>query len=143
VSIVVRHPEDDPKAFRASAILQKRARENPKIRFLWNREVVSVDGNDHVTSVRLRNLATMEQEQFATEGVFVNIGHIPQTDFLRGFVDLDDHGYICSDHHLRTRVPGVFAAGDARVNASQYAQAIVAAGEGAMAAIEADRFLAA
>jgi thioredoxin reductase (NADPH) len=143
ISIVVRHPEDDPKAFRASAILQKRAQEHPKINFLWNREVVSVEGEQHVVGVRLRNLATSAEEIHPTDGVFVNIGHQPQTDFVRGLIDLDEHGYIHTDDRLHTNVPGVFAAGDARANANQYAQAIVAAGEGAMAAIEADRYLAA
>ena len=142
VTIVVRHPEDDPKAFRASAILQQRAREHPKIRFLWNRVVDSVEGDDHVTGVRLRHLVTGEVETIPIDGVFVNIGHLPQTDFLRGTIDLDNNGYICTDISLHTNVPGIFAAGDARVNANQYAQAVVAAGEGAIAAIEAEKYLA-
>ena len=142
VTIVVRHPEDDPKAFRASAILQQRAREHPKIRFLWNRVVDSVEGDDHVTGVRLRHLVTGEVETIPIDGVFVNIGHLPQTDFLREIIDLDEDGYICTDVFLHTNVPGIFAAGDARVNANQYAQAVVAAGEGAIAAIEAEKYLA-
>lgn len=142
VTIVVRHSEDDPKAFRASAILQQRAKEHPKIRFLWNRAVDSVEGDDHVTGVRLRHLETNEAETIPIDGVFVNIGHLPQTDFLRGTIDLDKKGYICTDVFLHTNVPGMFAAGDARVNANQYAQAVVAAGEGAIAAIEAEKYLA-
>ena len=142
VTIVVRHPEDNPKAFRASAILQQRAQEHPKIRFLWNRVVDSVEGDDRVTGVRLRHLETNELETIPIDGVFVNIGHLPQTDFLRGTVDLDEDGYICTDAFLHTNVPGIFAAGDARVNANQYAQAVVAAGEGAIAAIEAEKYLA-
>ena len=142
VTIVVRHPEDDPKAFRASAILRQRAKEHPKIRFLWNRVVDSVEGDDHFTGVRLRNLETNETETIPIDGVFVNIGHLPQTDFLHGTIVLDENGYIQTDDSLHTNVPGIFAAGDARVNANQYAQAIVAAGEGAVAAIEAERFLA-
>ena len=142
VTIVVRHPEDDPKAFRATAILQKRAKEHPKIRFLWNRIVDSVEGDDRVSGVCVRHLAMNEVETIPIDGVFVNIGHLPQTDFLRGSIDLDKEGYIQTDAFLHTNVPGIFAAGDARVNANQYAQAIVAAGEGAIAAIEAEKHLA-
>lgn len=142
VTIVVRHPEDDPKAFRASAILQQRAKEHPKIRFLWNHVVDSVEGDDHVVGVRLRQLETTEVETLPIDGVFVNIGHVPQTDFLRGSIDLEGEGYIQTDAFLHTNVAGIFAAGDARVNANQYAQAIIAAGEGAIAAIEAEKYLA-
>jgi thioredoxin reductase (NADPH) len=141
VSIVIRHPESDPKAFRASAILQRRAREHPTIRFLWNRTVEAVLGEDHVTGARLRNLETGESETLDIDAVFVNIGHSPQTDFLRGAIDLDDAGYIVTDARLRTNVAGIFAAGDARAEASKYAQAIVAAGEGAIAAIETEQYL--
>jgi thioredoxin reductase (NADPH) len=142
VTIAVRHPQNDPKAFRASAILQQRAREHPKIRFLWNRIVESIEGDTHVSGVRFRHLETNEPETRAFDGVFVNIGHLPQTDAFRGTIDLDDDGFIQTNIHLHTNVPGIFAAGDARVNANQYAQAIVAAGEGAMAAIEAEKYLA-
>jgi len=142
VTIVVRHPEGDPKAFRASGILQKRALEHPKIRFLWNRVVDSVEGDDQLDGVSLRHLETGEMELMPIDGVFVNIGHLPQTDLLRGTIDLDEEGYILTDTFLHTNVPGIFAAGDARVNANQYAQAIVAAGEGAIAAIEAGKYLA-
>jgi thioredoxin reductase (NADPH) len=142
VYIVVRHPEEDPKALHATPILQQRAKAHPKIRFLWNCTVESIDGDDHVTGVHLRNLGTGAVEEFPTDGVFVNIGHHPETDFLRGTVGLDEDGYILTDESLRTNVPGIFAAGDARVQANQYAQAIVAAGEGAKAAIEAEKYLA-
>ena len=143
VSIVVRHPEDDPRAFRASGILQRRAREHPKIDFLWNRVVDAVLGEDRVEVARLRDLATDETEDVPIDGVFVNIGHLPQTEFLRGTVDLDPTGYIVTDGCLRTNVRGVFAAGDARIDAHRYAQGVVAAGEGAIAAIEAEKYLAA
>jgi len=139
VSIVVRHPEDDPKAIRASAILRRRALEHPKIRFLWNCTVDEILGDGRVSGVRLRDLETGQTRDLATDGVFVNIGHDPQTEFLRDTVRLDENGYIATDAHLRTNVPGVFAAGDARIFAHHYAQGIVAAGEGAIAAIEAER----
>ena len=141
VTIVVRHPEGDPKAFRASAILQKRAMDHPKIHFLWNRVVDAVEGDDHVTGVRLRDLETDEIEAMPIDGVFVNIGHLPLTKILHGTIDLDEYGYIVTDKFLHTNIPGIFAAGDARVTANQYAQAIVAAGEGAIAAIEAEKHL--
>jgi thioredoxin reductase (NADPH) len=142
VAIVVRHPENDPKAFRSAGILQRRAREHPKIDFLWNRVVEAVLGADRVEGVRLRNLATNETEDVPIDGVFVNIGHLPQTDFLRETVDLDPDGYIVTDGRLRTNVPGIFAAGDARIDTHRYAQGVVAAGEGAIAAIEVEKYLA-
>lgn len=141
ITIVVRHPEGDPKAFRASAILQKRAMDHPKIHFLWNRVVDSVEGDNRVTSVRLRDLETDEIEDMPIDGIFVNIGHLPLTDIFRGTIDLDEYGYIVTDTFLHTNIPGIFAAGDARVTANQYAQAIIAAGEGAIAAIEAEKHL--
>jgi len=141
VSIVIRHPEDDPKAFRASPILQQRAREHPKIDFLWNRVIEAVLGEDYLAGVRLRDAATGETEDISIDGVFVNIGHLPQTEFLRETVRLDPGGYVVTDERLRTNVAGVFAAGDARIDAHRYAQAVVAAGEGAIAAIEAEKYL--
>jgi len=141
VSIAVRHPEEDPKAFRASAILQQRARQHPKIRFLWNLAVEEVLGDAHVSGVRLRHLDTEEEETVPIDGVFVNIGHIPQTDFLRGVVELDEGGYIKTNQQLQTNVPGIFAVGDTRIGANRYAQAIVAAGEGAMGSIEVEKYL--
>jgi thioredoxin reductase (NADPH) len=141
ISIVVRHAENDPRAFRASGILGQRVREHPKIGFLWNRVVEELLGEDHVTGVRLKNLATGKTEDLPIDGVFVNIGHLPQTDFLRGIVELDDEGYIVTDARLRTNVAGMYAAGDARIDAHRYAQGVVATGEGAIAALEAEKYL--
>jgi len=142
ITIVVRHPQGDPRAFRASAILRERAMEHPKIRFVWNSVVEEVLGEDRLTGLRLKNLGSGEVTQVETEGLFVNIGHDPQTEFLRGIVPLDDEGYIETDTALHTTVPGILAAGDARVFAHQYAQGVVAAGEGAIAAIEAQKYVA-
>jgi thioredoxin reductase (NADPH) len=139
VSIVVRHPQEDPKAIRASGILRERAFAHPKIRFLWNCTVAEVLGEASVSGVRLRDVETGETRDVETDGIFVSIGHDPQTEFLRGVVPLDEDGYIMTDLQLHTDVPGIFAAGDARVFAHRYAQGIVAAGEGAIAAIEAER----
>jgi len=140
VGIVVRHSQDAPRALRASPLLQKRAQENPKISFLWNRVVERVEGEDRVSSVLLKNLSTGEVDKAAVEGLFVNIGHIPETDFLHGTVALDENGYVITDDHLNTDLPGVFAAGDVRVVAGRYAQAVIAAGDGAIAAIEAEKY---
>ena len=143
VQIVVRHPQDDPKALRASSnILKKRAEENEKISFLWNSVVEKVLGEDRVTGVLLRDLGTGKTEELAIDGVFVNIGHIPDTEFLKGVVDLNERGYIDTDDHLRTNLPGVFAAGDVRADASRYAQAVIAAADGAIAAMEVENYLA-
>jgi len=142
VGILVRHPEDDPHALRASPILQRRAKENPKITFLWNTVVEQVSGEDRLTGVLLKDLATGEVEETKVDGLFVNIGHIPETDYLRATVELDENGFVLTDDHLRTNLPGVFAAGDVRIVASRYAQAVVAAGDGAIAAIEAEKYLA-
>ncbi len=140
VSIVVRHRKDAPGAIRASASLRRRAEEHPKIEFLWNRVVKEIVGDSFVTSVRLRDLDTGAVEDVAADAVFVNIGRLPQTDFLQGTVDLEE-GYVMTDARLRTRVPGIFAAGDVRLGAHRYSQAVVAAGDGAMAAMEAEHYL--
>lgn len=140
VSIVVRHPQEDSRAIRASASLRRRAEQHPRIEFLWNRAVEEVVGDKFVTSVRLRHLGSGVIEEMPADAVFVNIGRIPQTDFLRGSMDLDG-GYVVTDERLRTSVAGIFAAGDARRGAHRYSQAIVAAGEGAMAALEAESYL--
>ncbi len=141
VGIVIRHAKEDPKAFRASRILQDRARAHPAIHFLWNRTIEEIRGDSFVSEVTLQNLATGSQEPCPIDGVFVSIGHTPETEFLKGFVDLDHHGYVLTDSMLRTHIPGVFAAGDVRAFTSRYAQAVIAAGDGAIAAIEAERYL--
>lgn len=127
--------------FRASKIMIDRARANPKIEFLTNtavEEVYDVHQNI-VTGVKLKNLATGEIFERDVDGLFVAIGHIPNTKVFRGQVDLDPDGYILSHGGARTNVPGVFHAGD--VQDRVYRQAITAAGAGCMAAIEAERLL--
>ncbi|GBC85374.1 Thioredoxin reductase [bacterium HR11] len=126
---------------RASKIMQDRAFRNPKIAFLWNTVVEAVHGEPSrgITGVTLRDTQTGERREFPLDGLFVAIGHIPNTDLFRGQVELDDRGYIVVDHRLRTNRPGVFAAGD--VVDYIYRQAITAAGMGCMAAIEAERYL--
>jgi thioredoxin reductase (NADPH) len=141
VGVIVRHPEDDPSAFRASPSLQFRARQEPKIRFLWNCVVEDVVGEDRMTGIVLKDLATGALREETADALFVSIGHLPETGFLRGVVDLNEEGYILTDDRRATSIPGVFAAGDARAVTRDYAQAVVAAGDGAMAAIEAERYL--
>ncbi len=127
---------------RASRIMQDRAMANPAIRFLWNKVVVEVLGEEEIAGVRLRDTETGEESNLDVGGLFVAIGHTPNTAFLEGQVDLKDNGYVRLPVSWRTEtnVPGVFAAGD--VMDDFYRQAVSAAGTGCMAALEAERFLA-
>jgi len=127
---------------RASKIMQDKAFKNEKIKFIWNTAVEEILGTPDtgVTGVRLRNLKTGVAETFSCEGVFIAIGHRPNTDLFRGQLDMDEVGYLkTSGHSTATNIPGVFACGD--VQDSVYRQAITAAGTGCMAAIDAERFL--
>lgn len=124
---------------RASKILQDRAMKNEKISFIWNSVVEDILGNDLVTGVRLKNLVTGTTTTLACAGVFVAIGHRPNTALFAGQLDMDVKGYIVTKNGTATSVPGVFASGD--VQDSTYRQAVTAAGTGCMAAIDAERFL--
>lgn len=134
--LVIVHRRDQ---LRADPILQERAFENPKVRFVWDSTVSEVLGDGQVTGVRLKNLKTGEESILETDGVFPYIGHIPNTKLFDGQITLDENGYIVTDGRTRTNIPGVFAAGD--VVDHIYRQAITAAGEGCMAAMEATWFL--
>jgi thioredoxin reductase (NADPH) len=125
---------------RASKIMQDRAMKNDKIAFQWNSILEEVLGQDTVSGVRVRNVQTSLTEDIPLAGVFVAIGHTPNTSLFKGQIDMDDQGYIRTQpYRSTTNVPGVFAAGD--VQDSHYRQAITAAGSGCMAAIDAERFL--
>jgi thioredoxin reductase (NADPH) len=127
---------------RASKILQDRAFANPKIEFLWDTVVREVIGNEEkgVTGVKIENVNAGETTIYECQGVFVAIGHNPNTEILKGQVEMDDTGYIITkDGATKTSIPGVFAAGD--VQDHVYRQAITAAGSGCMAAMDAERFL--
>jgi len=125
---------------RASKILQDRAMKNDKIAFQWNSTLEEVLGDDVVTGVRLRNVQTNQTEELSLSGVFVAIGHTPNTSLFKGKIDMDEAGYIRTQpYRSTTNIPGVFAAGD--VQDSHYRQAITAAGSGCMAAIDAERYL--
>ena len=137
--VVVVHRRD---TLRASKIMQERARANPKIRFIWDSELVEiVDPTLHkVTGVKLRNVKTGAISEHPTDGVFIAIGHQPNTAFLAGQLPTDARGYLLVEPGgTRTRVAGVFAAGD--VVDAVYRQAVTAAGMGCMAALDAERFL--
>jgi thioredoxin reductase (NADPH) len=141
VTIIHRREE-----FRASAIMLDRAKKDPKISFLTNREIVEIYGDTVVRGIKMRNTshttdkthASDTREDFKTDGVFLAIGHKPSTEFLRGFIDLDKKGYVLTTG-THTNVPGIFAAGDCVDH--RYRQAIVAAGAGCMAAMDAEKYL--
>lgn len=124
---------------RASKIMQDRAMKNEKITFVWNSSVEDILGNPVVSGVKLKNHVTGKISELPCAGVFVAIGHNPNTDLFRGQIDMDTKGYILTKNGTITNVPGVFAAGD--VQDSKYRQAVTAAGSGCMAAIDAERFL--
>jgi thioredoxin reductase (NADPH) len=135
VTIVHRRGE-----FRASKVMAARALEHPKIDVVWNATVEAVAGDDAVTGVTLRDVTSGKTRPFIADGVFVAIGHDPNTALFEGQLRLDDAGYIQVDEpRTATSVPGVFAAGD--VTDRVYRQAVTAAGQGCKAAIDAERFL--
>jgi thioredoxin reductase (NADPH) len=128
--------------FRASKIMQDRVLNNEKIEILWNTEVKEILGTkeEGVTAVRLYNNKTNEETEFPTQGVFIAIGHEPNTKLFKGVLEMDDVGYLKTEGRtMKTNIEGVFACGDAQD--SYYRQAITAAGSGCMAAIDAERFL--
>ena len=137
--VVLIHRRD---SLRASRIMQQRAREEPKIRFLWNTVVEEVIGDEEITGLKLRDTVTGASSEMGVGGLFVAIGHEPNTAFLGGEVELEANGYIKTPVPWRTQTsaPGVFAAGDCMD--AYYRQAVTAAGTGCMAALEAERWLA-
>lgn len=136
--VTIVHRRDE---FRASRIMATRALEHPKIEIRWNAIVTEIHGEDSVTGVTLQDTVTGEEEKVSVDGVFVAIGHKPNTDLYEGQLELDANGYIIVGEGTRTSVEGVFAAGD--VADHVYRQAVTAAGTGCMAAIDAERWLAA
>ncbi len=129
--------------FRASKIMAERVMNHEKINIMWNTEVKAINGTKEagVQSISLFNNQTSESFAHPTEGVFVAIGHKPNTDLFKGVLDMDETGYLITEGKtMKTNIPGVFACGDAQD--SYYRQAVTAAGTGCMAAIDAERFLA-
>jgi len=135
-SVTIVHRRD---TLRAGAILQKRAFDNPKVKFIWNSVVSGIVGDDAVRGVTIHNLLTDEEEFLETDGVFIFIGHTPNTSLFKGQVDMDSQGYILTDIMMFTNIPGVFAAGEAAD--PHYRQVVTSAGMGAAAAIQAAKFL--
>ena len=134
-SVPVFHRRD---SLRAGAVLQKRALEHPKMKFVWNTVLTDVIGTEKVEAVKTKHLQTGEESLFPTDGVFIFVGHTPNTQMFSGQVEMEN-GYIKVDDHMRTSVAGVYAAGEAAD--SHFRQVITSAGMGAAAAIEATHFL--
>lgn len=136
-SVTVIHRRDK---LRASKVMQDKALKNPKIRFIWDTAIDEVLGDKAVTGLRLKNLKTNETQQIAVEGLFIAIGHEPNTRAFGNLLKRNEAGYVVTEAgSTRTNIPGVFAAGD--VADPVYRQAVTAAGSGCMAAIDAERFL--
>jgi thioredoxin reductase (NADPH) len=134
--VTVIHRRDE---LRASRILQERAFANPKMDFIWNTVVTSIDGAEMVESAHLRNVVTGEESDLPLSAVFIFIGHSPNSGFLDGLVELDAGRHIVVNEWMETNVPGIFAAGDIRTNSAR--QVISSAGDGATAAIRADHYI--
>ena len=127
--------------FRASQIMLNRAKENPKIEFILNTEIKKINNPDEnkETSAVLFNKKTSETTELNTDAVFIAIGHIPNTQIFKNYLDLNENGYILTSEGTKTNIPGVFACGD--VQDWEYRQAVTAAGSGCMAAIDTERYL--
>lgn len=134
--VTIVHRRDE---LRASKIMQERAKANERIEFLWNSAVEEIIGEERVEGIRVRSVLDGTTSELAVTGLFVAIGHQPNTDLFKGVVDLKDNGYMVTTTGTSTSIEGVFACGD--VQDDHYRQAITAAGSGCMAAIDAERWL--
>jgi thioredoxin reductase (NADPH) len=135
-SVTIIHRREE---LRAGAILQKRAKSNPKIKYIWNTVVKEIRGDKGVEKLLLENVKDGSTSEFPADGIFIFIGHSPNTEMFRNQLELDDKGYIIADPRMRTNIPGVFAAGE--VCDPFFRQVITSAGMGAAAAISATRLL--
>jgi thioredoxin reductase (NADPH) len=135
-TVTIVHRRDE---LRAGPVLEKQARQNPKVKFIWNTVISEVLGKEAVQAVRLKNVIDGAQYEHPIDGVFIFIGHTPNTQLFEGQLEMDSTGYIQTDKWMRTNVPGVFAAGEAAD--SHFRQVITSAGMGAAAAIQANHFL--
>ena len=124
---------------RESKIMQERAINNDKIEFVWDSEVVEVLGDDKVNGIKIQNTKNKETSEIELDGLFVAIGHTPNTDFLKGQINLDELGYVVKQDGTRTNIDGVFVAGD--VHDFRYRQAVTAAGHGCEAAMDVEKYL--
>lgn len=136
--VTVIHRKDK---FRASKIMQDRFFKNPKCKVIWDSEVIEILGDGKkVNGMKFKNTKTGKISEFKTDGVFLAIGHIPNTLIFKGILEMNELGYITTDRFMKTNIPGLFAAGD--VQDVRYRQAITAAGSGCQAAMEAEKYLA-
>jgi thioredoxin reductase (NADPH) len=135
-TVRVIHRRDE---LRAGETLKRRALANPKISFIWDSVVQEVMGNGNVEAVRVRNVKTEEEQELPTDGVFIAIGHIPNSALFQGQLDIDSRGYLLTDEHMQTNIPGVFAAGE--IQDPTYRQIATSVGQGCAAAIMAERWL--
>lgn len=135
-SVTLIHRRD---SLRASKAMQSRVFANPKIKLLWNHQVDELHGQDKLEGITIKDVNTGSKKKLDVSGLFVAIGHQPNTGLFKEYVDTDDVGYILTEHGTKTKVPGFFVAGDAADK--EYRQAITAAGTGCMAALDAERFL--
>lgn len=135
-SVNIIHRRDE---LRAGPILQKRAMSHEKINFTWNTVIDKIEGNGTVQHVALRDVTTNEVQEKPIDGVFIFIGHFPNSDFLRGHLALDEQGYVITDELMRTNVPGVFAAGE--IQDPVYRQVATSVGQGCAAALQAQKWL--
>jgi thioredoxin reductase (NADPH) len=135
-SVKIVHRRD---TLRASKILQEKALENPKIEFMWNNVVSDIKGDKKISTVLIKEVTSGKEKTLNAGGLFVAIGHEPNTAIFEGQLELDDKGYVILKNHTKTSVEGVFAAGD--VHDHRYRQAVTAAGFGCMAAIDVERWL--
>jgi len=135
-TVTIVHRSD---TFKASPIMLKRAQDNPKIKWITNAEVIEMHGEGRLESVTLENKKDGTKTHMPIDGVFVAIGHTPNTDFAKGFLTMDELGYLQPEHTTMSNIPGVFVAGD--VADRHYRQAITAAGEGCKAAMDAEKWL--
>ncbi len=136
-SVTIIHRRDE---LRASKLLQNRAFNNPKIRFVWDTVVTEIIGEEGVVNkLRLKNVKTGEESEMPTEGIFIFIGHIPNTELYKEQLEMDEQGYLIVDRYMQTSIPGVYAAGE--VADSHFRQVITSAGMGAAAAMQAIHFL--
>ncbi|HEX74523.1 MAG TPA: thioredoxin-disulfide reductase [Dehalococcoidia bacterium] len=134
--VIVIHRRDQLRAIR---ILQEKAFSEPKIQFVWNAIVDEIEGEDLVKRIKLRDVKTGEESVLNLAGIFISIGLKPSTDYVKGILSLDNDGHIITNDRMETEIPGIFAAGDIRHDSAR--QAITAAGDGATAAIYAQKFL--
>jgi thioredoxin reductase (NADPH) len=135
-SVTIVHRRDE---LRAGPYLENKAKENPKIQFKWDTVVTEIKGDDTVNAVRLKNVKTDQEEDVSIDGVFIYIGHIPNTDLFKDELETDENGYLIIDQQMHTNVPGVFAAGE--VGDPHFQQLVISAGMGAAAAMEAVEYL--